>query len=73
MEIKSRFMNRILSRVLTNQIRKKMETEGVDIYFNSIKMIDENQNDQYLHLNIDVDVDISKKDLEDLIMKELMK
>lgn len=73
MEIKSRFLSKVLSKFLSGQIRKKFNLNDSDIWINRFEIKDENINDGLLHVHIDADVDISKKDLEELVIKEVMK
>lgn len=73
MEIKSRFLGKALSKLLTGLIRKKVGLTDSDIWINKLEIKDEAPNDTLLHVHIDADVDISKKDLEDLILKGVMK
>ena len=73
MDIKSKFLSKALSKVLTGVIRKKIGLDDADIWINELKILDENQNDSLLHVHIDADVDISKKEIEKLILKEVMK
>ena len=73
MEIKSKFLSKVLSKFLTGQVRKKLGLGDSDIWINQFEIKDENPNDGLLHVHIDADVDISKKDLEELVIKGVMK
>ena len=73
MNIKSKFLSKAVSKILTGVIRKKIGLDDADIWINELKILDENQNDSLLHVHIDADVDISKKEIENLILKGVMK